>query len=82
MAQVLAASFCDWHFYEAEAHASNCRASETCYGKPENLGIKEKSNASAFGTGCPIYTLLNQLGGHARTAREARDQPPLEGRFP
>jgi tetrahydromethanopterin S-methyltransferase subunit A len=28
-----------WRSYEAEAHASNCRASETCYGGPENIGI-------------------------------------------
>ena len=30
---------CHWHFYEAEALASNCRAPETCYRKPENVGI-------------------------------------------
>ena len=30
---------CDWHFYEAEAHASNCRASETCYCEPKNVGV-------------------------------------------
>ena len=29
----------DWRSYEAEAHASNYRASETCYGEAENIGI-------------------------------------------
>jgi hypothetical protein len=30
---------CHWHFYEAEALASNCCASETCYRKPENIRV-------------------------------------------
>jgi hypothetical protein len=45
--EIRACSFSsDWHSYEAEALASNYRASENCYGLTENVSVVPRRSAT------------------------------------